>query len=260
MGVEASEGGNSTYRRARRRIHAGAWAGVAVGLIVLLVGSAAGAPAVTPATTMKYKAPYAGTEDALVADYTSGCGASGSFPVTPFFNLTTGHATAAVTAAATTCGSENDSSLSEALAEFIGKTFVAKAGAVEVVASWIVTFSSSLAATAGSVSQEASAYSDVLAFLFVEDASTDSQTSASNIPSVFYQISMGTYSHTYTGVKLTSYLNVTLVAGEKYYVIAEVEIVGDAFVTTGTGAGSASASVMMDKGVKHAILKSVTIV
>ena len=252
------ERGKGVRSRWRGRSLAGAWVAAAVGVVLMFVGSAAAASTAATATPVTYKAPYSGTEFDDLWDYLGGsggpiCGVAGTFPVLPFFNLTTGYANESVKATAKSCGTGTNFAEPEALAGFESNSITGVSGLRHVKASWVWDFSVKLVA-APSTGSSAEAYFVVGGSIYLYDE-TNGSIWFSNFPTVDNFISSGTYSHVYKDHE-SMYVNATLNKTHSYDFVVEVWIGLEAEVSPGTS--TASAAVNMGSGGRSAFLVSVT--
>ena len=229
----------------------------AVGLAVLLLGLATAAPmsSDTRLTTQKWTKPFSGTSGALFSNVTSGCGVKISVPVQPFFNLTTGKATASAKATAKSCGSANSSAESTLSMGFQSLEFtVSSSGNYHLKATGVLDFRINLTASSGFLQFAGAAYAAGFGFTYLDDRTNGTVFSPTYSSNVSGQNTRGTEATTIQ-VTLTAYLNATLAAHHEYLFALGFYISASAFVTPGSS--TASASVNMGKSGMHATLSSV---
>jgi hypothetical protein len=233
----------------------------AITVVTLFVGSAAAAPSIiaSPATT--YRAPYSGVEDSNEFGLLSGsggpiCGVSESFPVSPIFNMTSGHANQSVKAAAHSCGPGTSFASPEEDAGFVSMAYTTTSGLHHLKANWALDFAVRLAATPGGASQSATASFSVTTQFYLLDETNGSMFNSNNSPYVIYQITSGTYSHDYPSIHLSIYLNATLVKGHTYQFGVFLYVGASASVSPGTS--KAFASINLGSGGRNAFLASIT--
>jgi hypothetical protein len=243
----------------RRRIGSSVGIAAVFGIAMLMAGGVAawGIPPSDP----PIKAPYYGLEASDVLDQLSGsggpiCGVSGSFPVMPFFNLTTGHFYETATAKAQSCGPGSSFAYPEADAGFISNNNTTTSGLHHIKANLIADFAVSLVATPGSTTQSAEAFFIETTELYVIDATNGSAWENYNGPYVVVQITSGTFHHHYIGLHQTVELNATLVKGHEYYFGVFLNI--GAYAGVSPGDSTAYATINMGSFYKNAVLSSVT--
>jgi len=239
----------------RRGRTIGLGAAGAVLAIALMVGSAAAAPATSSADT-KYVAPYTGTAGGVVGLGHQGCRTTAVASVLPFFNLTTGVGKESAKVTAASCGSANSTVALDMIVDFLSPEFSTTTGAHNLTATWTLHFTEALVATPGSTKQHALAFVLVGAASIITDLTNGTDFLSSNAPQIEKEISTGSYSHTYTGLKGVSWVDATLKKSHVYEFSVEIEVDLEVSVTSGTT--SASASVNMGSGAYHATLDSVT--
>jgi hypothetical protein len=228
----------------------------AVAAVTLLVGTASAAPASGLHASVTYSPPYSGTPGAAITGGSVGCGGSGSILLFPSFNLTTGKGVQSAKASAKSCGSIGSSVDLTLSTGFNSSNFTTTSGLHRIVAHWTLTFSVSLAAKAGSASQGADAVFYVGEGVSVYDATNHTLIAGAPTKVVTDLISSGTYSHTYSKVRMTSWNNATLVKGHVYTLQIGLEIVVAASVSSGSS--TASAQLSMGGGSKGFLITSVT--
>ncbi len=234
------------------------WASMvgAVAVALVFVGSSAAAPLSTTRASPPTRAPFSGTEFGIFTGESSGCGVASTFPVLPFFNLTTGVANGSVKATARSCGSTNSTVFSFEIDEFESAAFrVPSTGTYQLKASWVLSFATTLKATSGAVSEYAAAEFIVTATVEVLNVSSGAYTYGTD-SSETHSITTGTYTHTYVKLHTSAFLNLTLDKADQYNVLTFVEITALADTTPGTS--SASALVNMGSSGKDAILTSIS--
>ncbi len=254
--IEAGSGGAGIRSGGRGRALRWASMAGAVTVALLFVGSSAAAPLSTTTASPPTRAPYSGTEFGVFLGESSGCGVSATFPVLPFFNLTTGVANGSVKATAHSCGSANSTVFAFEYDEFESAAFrVPSTGAYQLKASWVLSFSTTLKATPGAATELASAEFIVEATVEVLNESSGVFTDGT-APSETHYITTGTYTHSYAKLHKSAFLNLTLVKGYSYAVVALVQISALAASTPGTS--SASAAVNMGSSGKDAVLTAIS--
>jgi hypothetical protein len=243
--------------RSKWRARAGVGAGVAgtFVLVVLLVGTTSAVPLTTAATASTVGAPYSGTVETGFLGNPLGCGIGADFPVLPFFNLTSGQALASVKATAHSCGSTNASVYLQSNAGFTSASYKTTTGVHHLAAHWLLTFSVSLSAKPGTAGHAVRAQFAVYFQFELFDRTTGLTYYQGNYPEIYDTVTSGTYSHTYTKLSESVFLNATLIKGDSYEFEAQAVIAVESFV--GPGTGTASASVTMGSGADQALLSSV---
>ena len=245
----------------RSRAWTGAWVAAVVGIVVLFVGNAAASPAAPTAKSFTEKPPYAGVENSDVLGLLSGsggplCGVAEKFPVSPFFNLTTGHGNLSVAATARSCGPGTSFASPEEDAGFNTANFTTTTGLHDIKATWNLDFTVKLKAAPGNSSQSATAYVIILLQLYLLDVTNGTVFSQNNSPFFLYEITTGTYDHTFPKLTQIVYLNASLVKGHEYSLGAYVYL--NAYASVSPGSSSASAVGNMGAGGRSAFLPSLT--
>jgi hypothetical protein len=250
-----------TLPKWHRRIGASVGLAAVIGVALLFVGSVAAAPVTTAAASVTYRAPYSGTEDSNEFGLLSGtggpiCGVTESFPLAPFFNLTTGLASESVKATARSCGPGTSFASPEAMAGFVSANFTATSGAHHIKATWFLDLWVKLLATPGSPSQTADASFIITTQLYLIDLTNGSLFNSANSPYFTYGITSGAYSHHYSKIVLPLYLNATLVKTHLYeFGVFEYLNV---YASVSPGVNSAYALANMGSGGRDAFLASVS--
>lgn len=244
-----------------RRALGGAAVVATIVFVVGLLGTAGAAPTsvATNVTPVKYSAPYSGTTGATMNTEAFGCSAVLHFPVQPTFKLSTGQGRASVKADASSCGSTNTSSDAILGYGFLGNAFSpASSGKYHLTVTGKLTFSVSLAASAGSATQSAVAgYSVAVGFDYLQDVTNSTVYTASHNSGVGSEIVSGTYAHSFVNLTLESYLNVTLLSNQSYRFGVGFQVTVYAFATPGTS--SASAAVNMATGGNRGIIVDIIV-
>jgi len=227
-----------------------------VSLVVLLIGTASAAPVTGLRATTTYAPPYSGTPGATFIGLATGCGSTGSIVVFPSFNLTSGKGLGSTKVSASSCGATNSSMQIELSAGFNSTSFTTTSGLHRFVAHWTLTFVVKLAASAGSSTQFAEAVFFVAEGIGIHDNTNGTTFVGATSKLLYDAITSGTYTHTYSKIKETSWNNATLVKGHSYSMQLGLDIVTVAGVTAGKS--TASASVAMAGGSDDFLLTSVT--
>jgi len=243
------------------RAWSGVWAVAAVVVALLFVASASASPLAGAARSFTDKPPYAGVENSNEFGLLSGsggpiCGVTEKFPVSPYFNLTTGHANLSVKATAVSCGPGTSFASPEEDAGFGSANFTTTSGTHDIKVTWDFDFTVRLLATPGGPSQSALAYAEITTQLYLIDVTNGSFFSQDNSPYSLYEITSGTYDHTFHRVIQTLYLNATLAKGDEYSLSTYVYL--NAYASVSPGASSASAWANMGSGGRSAFLPSLS--
>jgi hypothetical protein len=239
----------------RGHVFAGTWILAALGIAILLVGTPSATAAVSPAGTSVHTAPYSGAESASFIGEPIGCGGSLSLPVLPYLNMTSGQAFESIQTSAKSCGTTNTTVYLESATGFTSTPFTTSAELHRLSANWMLNFTVKLVAKPGA-SQSARAQFAVYFEFQLIDRTTETMYYQNNYPELYSIVSSGTYSHTYTSVSESVYLNATLVKGHSYEYVVQALAAVEVFVMHGTS--SASASVNMGSAGRNAFLASVT--
>ena len=252
-----AEGTREANARRSWRASATSGAGIlaAIGVALLFAGSAAAAPAVLAAGKVTDTAPYTGEEFGAAFLDESGCGVTGAIVVAPYFNLTTGQSYASLNLSATACGTPSSEGDMDEESGFVLAAFTGVGGSYHVKATWELNLSVSLAAKPGSSSSAAAFYS-VEPIVAVFDETNGSFLGPSTHAELFHEITSGTYSHTYSKLKVTQYSNQTLKKSNSYEIETYVLVETYVFVT----APSSTAGSFVNMGIvgKDADLLSLT--
>ncbi len=244
----------------QRRIAARLGLVAAIGVALLFAGSVAAIP-VTAAASVTYRAPYSGTEDSNEFGLLSGtggpiCGVTESFPVAPFFNLSTGLAGETVKATARSCGPGTSFASPESMAGFVSTNFTTPSGTHHIKATWVFDLSVKLVATPGSPSQTANANFIITTQLYLIDLTNGSVFNSDNSPYFTYGITSGTFFHHYSKIVLPLYLNATL-AKTHVYEFGVFEYL-DVYASVSPGTSSAHALANLGSGGRNVFLASVS--
>lgn len=204
-----------------------------------------------------YMAPYSGIPTSSAIGGVTGCGASAAILVFPFFNMTTGLAIDQEKVAAHSCGSANNSALAYATAGFSSNPFTTTAGTHSLKENWTVNFTVNLAATAGSVTQIATASFSVVWLFQLTDLTNSTVFLQSTFPSLSKLITTGTFNHIYAKIPpRTVLLSGKLVAGHMYAFMTAILVFVNVFVSPGSS--HASANVNMGAAGRHSSLDFVS--
>jgi len=233
----------------------------AIGVALLFVGSVAAAPVATAAASVTYRAPYSGTEASNEFGLLSGsggpiCGVAEYFPLAPFFYLYAGVANESVKATAQSCGPGTSFASPEAMAGFDSANFTTTSGTHHIKATWNFDLSVKLVATPGSPSQTANAYFFLSTQAYLIDLTNGSLFNQDNSPYFTHEITSGTYSHHFSKIVLSTYVNATLVKTHSYE-LGVFEYL-NVYASVSPGASSAYAFVNMGSGGRSAALVSVS--
>jgi hypothetical protein len=258
MEAGCNRGNGERSKRRIRHFAAISVAGV-VGIAVLLVSSAAASAALTPRPSAPLTAPYTGTETAYAVVLLGGtngpiCGVAGSFPVSPFFNTTTGYANMSAKATSASCGPGTSDASAMAQAGFTSSPITGLSGLHHMKVNWVLDFSVKLSSTApGTSTAEVYFYVETSAWIY--DVNNGTTFFQQNYPEVNVGFTSGTYTHSYK-VHQTDYNNATLVKKHSYLI--EVFVTIGAFASVPPGSSTASALVNMGSNNKHGYLTSIT--
>ncbi|MCI4373796.1 MAG: hypothetical protein L3K02_09190 [Thermoplasmata archaeon] len=231
-----------------RRIGLGGVVAVVVGLLMILPSAANATPALT--------APYTGYVYATQGANLGGCGGNATWPGTPFFNLTNGHAHISAGAKAPACAKTTASVDTYAEAEFQSSAFTLTAGHHTVKEKWWASYSIDLVATPGPGGQTAVASSQLYATAYIYDATNHTDIYATHEVYLDNSTSSGSLVKSFSGVKLTSYVNGTFASGHSYEIIVYLVVYAD--VNVSAGKSTASAQINCGTSGKFATLISIT--
>ena len=190
-----------------------------------------------------FAAPYTGQGDSVFEGSELGCVAT-SVPVFPFSNATTGKLTASVSTKVSACGSVLGWSAQAAGFAIYIDPFAGKTGTDRIVVHFTSTFNVTFNVTGsrGVGAPPSSANFSIVweAAVYNESDQVTSAGFTSYEPTLTDQISSGTYSHLFKGVKETGYCNASLSSGYTYEVAIGVEF--ELITSVGTSGATASAS------------------
>jgi hypothetical protein len=163
--------------------------------VLVVFGSASEAPTSIAASTHKHVAPYTGNETDLVFAEATGGGTTMALPVSPFFDLTSGHGVQSAKATSRPCAGANSSLSIDSFAGLMTNPSTGTTGTYHFRVSWMMSFSVQLQVVPGAASELPSAFFYVFA---------DSEVSAAigttyfpnNSPLVTQTIFSGSFSHT----------------------------------------------------------------
>jgi hypothetical protein len=236
-----------------RRIGLGGVVATAVALMVLLAPTAS---AFSPSSVKTLKAPYAGTESSYEDANFQGCGATAVWARTPFFNLTTGHDFAVAQANSTSCGRTNSSAGVYSEPEYASNALALPTVHGSVAEHWTVSFSVHLVATPGA-SGSAVATVELYLYSYIYDSTNGSYIDTTAAGADYKSITTGSFTKTFTGVKLVDYVNGTFAAKDSYYLYAGLDVL--AYAETSSGHAVAGAYINAGLSGKFANLTSITV-
>lgn len=241
--------------RTRRRALAGGSVAAALALAALMLALPYAAAA-SSSGSVTLKAPYGGQGLDSASWATTGCGTKFSLSPLPDFNTSKGTFEGGLAASARSCGSSNSSLFGEIEGSLGTAEFsVAANGTYRVTVHWRLSYTVSLAATAGSASQFAGSYGLVGAYAVVDDLTNGSAYTVGGNDSYYGSSTNATSTHCAYTVTYSS--SIPLITGHEYIVVAGVYAEVNVFLTPGHS--SASASVNMGKSGDKASLTSIVI-
>jgi len=216
--------------------------GAVVCAMVVLFGTVAASPVASALVTQRYVAPYAGTESDLVFGQPVGCGNTMTLSALPYFNMSSGIGYTSARSTSVPCQGANSSNTVNPMFGLFTNGFAAPTGGTfHFKETWVLSFSVKLSVKPGTTSGSPYAFFYVYPTAQVENVSGGfwSQNYSTTLT---YAVFSGSYSHTYSNVRMTVWLNATLPvnATDTYTYFTWMNVVLATGAPVGTQATSAS--------------------